>query len=432
MNQEKIYEKKIAELEKELNELKNSGSNIKEFRNWIFTKFMLGKKLEQSLTENIKEIRSGKIPNDEQLGNLTASILKRLFRIHLVTFFIALVPLLLLFQQNRILSSQTTLFEKQNEKLDNQNELLSKQNEYFDKQNLRLDQQTYLLESQRRSSLSFEFNSILNNINNQLEKSDRISNSLKGRIIAISRSLKPYKYLNNNGKLIEKPLSPERGQLLIALTNSDIKKSQLQEIFESGDFSYSDLGSEDIEGGLILKEINFAKINLKKSNLRNVQFYDCTFTDGDISKSDLFSTFFTSCILDEVDLSTASLSITHFRNTSLQDTEFGGNYCNQLRFKDCFLPRAEYFFDYSNVKSNIASNVNLEGAFVPNKNWLYNFANQNTKGQYNGKYYLRTVKRLIPNGSNELVNKYQIEEDKTYKNTANLTDETVYYKIIEK
>ncbi len=432
MNQKEKYEKKITELENELNRLKKRRSQLKEFRNWIFSRFMLGKGLEQSLTENITEIRSGKIPNDEQLGNLTASIIKRLFRIHFITFLIALIPLILLFQQNRILRSQTTLFEKQNEKLDSQNELFSKQNEYFDKQNLRLDQQTYLLESQRRSSLSFEFNSILNNINDQLEKSKQISNSLKGRIIAISRSLKPYKYLNNNGKLIDKPLSPERGQLLIALTNSDIDKTQLQEIFEAGDFSYSDLGSEDIEGGLIFRDINFTKINLKKSNLRNVQFYDCTFAKGDISKCDLFSSFFTNCILDDVDLSTSSLAITHFINTSLKNTEFGGNYYNQIKFKGCFLPKAEKFFDYSNVKSNVASNVSLDGAFVPNKNWLYNFANQNTKGQYNGKYYLRTVKRLIPSGAKELVKKYKIEENKTYKNTTNKKDEVIYYKIIVK
>ena len=45
-----------------------------------------------------------------------------------------------------------------------------------------------------------------------------------GRISALSRSLKQYRFLDPaTGQLIEKPLSPERGQMVLTLVASSIK-----------------------------------------------------------------------------------------------------------------------------------------------------------------------------------------------------------------
>lgn len=424
---EKNLERKIKLLEKELEDFKKKGKKKKEFFNWTIKKFLLGQRLEDAIHSNLSKVKNREIPNNEEISNLIGAIIRKILKTRLITILIAIIPILLLFQQNRILNSQSKLFEKQNEKVDKQNQLIEQQNSMFQVQNNRLEQQTYLVESQRRATLSFEFNSILNKIDEQLSKERKISNSLLGRIVAISRSLKPYRYLDKHGKLIEKQLSPERAQLLTALTKSDLDKKQLQEIFEQGDFSYSDLGSEYIEGGLIFTDIDFTKINLNKANLRNVQFTGCKFINSNLKKSNLFSTFFIDCILDGSKLSVADLAVTHFWNSSLKDVEFGGNNYNQIRFKGCYLPHPEFIFDYSNMKSNLANNVDFEEAFVPLKNWFEILAKLKSSSK-NGM----VSKRLPPQNTLKLMTEYRVDVSKSYKNKVNILDKTKYYKVYKK
>ncbi len=424
---EKSLERKLKVLEKELEDFKKKEKKKKEFFNWTVKKFLLGQRLEDAINSNLSKVENREVPNNEEISNLIGAIIRKILKTRLITILIAIIPIILLFQQNRILNSQSKLFEKQNEKVDKQNLLIEQQNSMFQVQNNRLEQQTYLVESQRRATLSFEFNSILNRIDEQLSKEKKISSSLLGRIVAISRSLKPYKYLDNRGTLISKPLSPERAQLLTALTKSDLDKKQLQEIFEQGDFSYADLGSEYIEGGLIFTDIDFTKINLNKANLRNVQFTGCKFIDSNLKKSNLFSAFFINCILDGSKLSVADLAVTHFWNTSLKDVELGGNDYNQIRFKGCYLPHPKFIFDYGNMKSNLANNVDFDGAFVPIENWfevLAKLKNSSNNGIES--------KRLPPENTLKLITEYRIDISKVYNNKINPLDKTSYYKVYKK
>ena len=102
-----------------------------------------------------------------------------------------------------------------------------KQNKLIEKQNYRVEQQTHLIEASRRSSQMFVMSDVLSDLNKELENPKnidrKISKTLTGRIISLSSAMKPYKYLEND-TLIKRALSPERGQLLITLLESNIIK----------------------------------------------------------------------------------------------------------------------------------------------------------------------------------------------------------------
>lgn len=165
------------------------------------------------------------------------------------------------------------------------NGLVQQQNQYIIEQNV-------LQESARRSALVFELSSILDEIDEELDdagiekgaiqtrgKNDeagskpiegrprrrdidnpplyRLSARLTGRIVALSRSLRPYRFLDDNGVLQEKSLSPERAQLLLSLMDSGI---DMEEINHSAvTFNQADLRGAD------LSEFDFTHIKMKQA-----------------------------------------------------------------------------------------------------------------------------------------------------------------------
>lgn len=124
-------------------------------------------------------------------------------------------------------------------------------NKILTEQNTKFDNQNQLIEADRRSSLVFLFNNIMDAIDRELKTPVRdstllvdvnghkgkISNQLAGRIIALSRRLQPYRmYDYDTDSLSKKLISPERGQLLINLLESNIDTISLSAIYKRGIF----------------------------------------------------------------------------------------------------------------------------------------------------------------------------------------------------
>jgi hypothetical protein len=121
--------------------------------------------------------------------------------------------------------------------------------ERMEQQNALIKTQNILAEASRRASLNFEMTAILDQIvglhdepNEEIrEIRDRL---LIARIAAFSRALKPYRILDERGNL-SRPLSPERGQLLIALEAAGLR---VQGVIDAGAvFSDADLEGAKIE-----------------------------------------------------------------------------------------------------------------------------------------------------------------------------------------
>ncbi|WP_103072226.1 pentapeptide repeat-containing protein [Aquimarina sediminis] len=214
----------------------------------------------------------------------------------------------------------------------NQNKLFETQNQKIQDQNKRIEQQTHLAEASRRSSQMFIMGEVLSDLNAELKDSKNkkkvLSSTLTGRIISLSRAMKPYRYLVND-TLIDLPSSPERGQLLISLLKSKIDGTFLEEE--------------------ILSDSYFASAELERVNLENASLGGASLRNADLSGSDL----------NHANLAYTNLSNANLEGTNLDDTNL--NYAN--------LSRANLhhtiltFADLTNIKS-------LDSAKVHRYDWI--------------------------------------------------------------
>lgn len=265
----------------------------------------------------------------------------------------------------------------------NQNKLLNQQNELLTLQNIRLSQQTYLQEAERRSALILLMGNLLDALDNELKDdigqpgARDLSPQLIGRIIALSSGLKPYRYLDNDS-LIQKEISPERGQLLLSIISSEVDNGSLRRIFQSADFSFAELQGAALAGEF-LEGINLREADLSKANLNGARLLG-----ADLNKTDL-----SGAILAGADLRKANLSETDLRETFITNVDFRGAslYGADLRGVD---------LTDSDLRRSFLREALLDSAAVPNFGWLATTAGMPRDSiiglQYlNDEYYLDSV-----------------------------------------
>lgn len=265
----------------------------------------------------------------------------------------------------------------------NQNKLLTQQNELLTNQNIRLTQQTYLQEAERRSALILLMGNLLDALDKELkddigQKGVRdLSPQLVGRIIALSSGLKPYRYLESDS-LIAQEISPERGQLLLSILSSEVDNGTLRRIFQSADFSFSELQGAALAGEF-LEGINLRNADLSKANLNGARL-----PGADLNKADL-----SGAILAGTDLRKANLSETDLRETFITEVDFRGAslYGTDLRGVD---------LSDSDLRRSFMREALLDSAVVPDFHWLeaINPVQRDSIigiGYLNDQYYLDSV-----------------------------------------
>lgn len=248
----------------------------------------------------------------------------------------------------------------------NQNKLLTQQNALLERQSVRLDQQTYLQEADRRSSLIFLMGNLLDAMDKEL-KADvgqpgirDISPQLIGRVIALSKSLRPYRYLAGDS-LVVREISPERGQLLLSLVTSQIDNTSIRRIFQAADFSYADmsgavLSSEYLSGinlafadlsGAVLDETDLSRANLSNAVLVNAIFAHANLREARLRESNLENAYFDSADLQNANcyaanlrgakLNGANLNNTHFSQADLNLADLSGALLSKTHFEGASL-----------------------------------------------------------------------------------------------
>ncbi len=279
----------------------------KKWKSTLFKKTVVGEDLVETIQDTLEEF-----PNVQKntWAKLGGNLIYRFTRIGIVALLIAMIPIILLFQQNL--------------KIDHQNELITDQT-------ARLEEQTYLQEADRRSSLVFLFSNIMDAMDKELKeandnKSQRIlSDQLIGRIVALSHMLKPYHYLEE-GFITKKPLSPERGALLLNLVHSKIELKSLSKIFDEGDFTYSDLR------GRTLRRCNLSRLNLRNSNLENTTFHLDTFYSSSFINANMKNAFFVHSRIKNSRFQFSNLSSCHFSHCNMVGNNFNGAILKDAKF----------------------------------------------------------------------------------------------------
>lgn len=300
----------------------------------------------------------------DTLAELSAQIVWRLTRIGVIGLVIAGLPVWLLMQQNRLISSQTTLMDKQTRLLESQDASFKKQNELFETQNINLDTQSVylrrqndllnyqntrsdkqislmdyqntlldnqnyrlnlqnnLIEAERRGALVILMGNILDQIDAEIqsEKEDKLKKGLKinldtikynlsdpliGRIVGLSQGFLPYRYLEGD-TLTPRAVSPERGQLLLALINSGLNSVTLEKIYESAKFEFAYFNDANLKGAF-LKEINLNGADLRNANLAEANLWGAYLMDANLSRATLEGTDLRGAILTNANLGGALL-----------------------------------------------------------------------------------------------------------------------------
>ena len=256
----------------------------------LIARMLAGRSLKTSIYNSIQEFNEQKRISLHTTSNLVASLIKRLTRIGVVALLIALLPTTLMIYQNNLLKIQ----------------------------NKKIQDQTFLAEASRRSAQMFIMGDVLSDINTELRGSTILSNTLTGRVVSLSRAMKPYKYIDSqNDELIEKYISPERGQLLITLCKSGINRSFfVDEILQECDFTKSELTNANLIGK-VLTEVNLDDSNLSGAELRGVDAKRASLKNVNLKNADLEDANLSAADLTNADLSGAFLTNTNLRKANL-------------------------------------------------------------------------------------------------------------------
>ena len=147
-----------------------------------------------------------------------------------------------------------------------------------------------------------------------------LSDALIGRIVSLSQALRPYRYLEND-VLINQPLSPERGQLLISLTNSNLHASTYEKLFQKADFSYADLKHANFDGYYI-KGIELSFANLQDASFRNSVLEYANLTKANLQGAKFEETYMNGIKLNDANLQNSYLTNVKMTHATLKNTDF--------------------------------------------------------------------------------------------------------------
>lgn len=285
-----------------------------------------------------------------------------------------------------------------------QNSLLKEQNEKLDKQNEKTDFQIITAEAQRRADLTAELFAILRQVEdltsqsgaryelskvcvNRYAADDPIRNpnmvdgcasdakkmlvlppGLTGRIRALAASATPHFTVQiSRGEswvfsTSGKPLSRQRGQLLIGLAASGVDFAKLGADFRYADVSDANLDDANLSGiradGANFSGSTLERAILKNASLRDVNFYRAKLIGTDARDSSLSNADFSSSKLDFVD----------FGGSTLENVGFYSAFIRSVRFSEANLFRTSFLnADLANVtisESNIVSNRSRPGVGI--------------------------------------------------------------------
>lgn len=195
--------------------------------------------------------------------------------------------------------------------------LILNQNKLFEIQNKRIEQQTYLIEAERRSSQVFLISDVLSDLSSDLRANKVVSEEVLGRVIGLTKSMKPYKYLSNDS-LISNILSPEKGQLFISLIHCGLDSTKYNELLQKCDFSFAEISNLD------LSYTNLIGCNFQNANFNNCNLTGAKFNDGNFSYATFKNTVFGSPNSKKTDFGNCDLTGANFENSSLMKVNMKG------------------------------------------------------------------------------------------------------------
>ncbi len=299
---------------------------------------------------------------------------------------------------------------------------LEDQNMLFEAQNEKIENQLHLAEAARRSALIIELSTVIGLITSQAKPADgsyiavaELGQPLIARIVALSRSLRPYRYIDYSSslsqaandaevyepvRLRDRALSPERGQLLVALLNVEIS-NYLVFARSAPDFSSSDLENVEFHPGLAkLSELTLSGSSFKNATINSISFEASTLIGVDFSGASLAGSSFS---IEEVE----NDIIAPKRRVDVTGSIFYGADLSDVMFNQAILTRSDFRHSLISGASFLNASLecsNFDGAIIDSINAFDNIddARALVDEQFFGSDFDKSMWTVVQeNGGNE-------------------------------
>jgi uncharacterized protein YjbI with pentapeptide repeats len=222
-------------------------------------------------------------------------------------------------------------------------------------QNKKVIELTEMVQSMRRGNQVLLMSNVLDKVDEELNASPdgMLSDATIARIVALSHSLKPYRYFVGDS-LSEKQLSPERGQLLLALSLMKIDSVSFRRIRTEGNFLGADLSNSDLSG------LDLSGIDLSDANLSDADLREADLGESILKRASLLAANLERADLTMTNLERANLSWTDMNGAKLHKTYLDGADLNSSRLRYADLTEAS--LRYADLTSVLFDRSRLSGA----------------------------------------------------------------------
>ncbi len=239
-------------------------------------------------------------------------------------------------------------------------------------QDVTIAEQNKIIASVKQSNLVFQTSSLMADIKRELQgkQSNKLSDEMLLRIVSLSKAFQPYR-ASEGDSLSDKSLSPERGQLLLALTTVVRDSAIFAQIKRSTSFAGADLNGANLNGadlsgadlkGANLQDADLSNANLRGAAMKGANLWGANLNSANLSKADLEiadlrwarmnDIIIKAAKLNGADLSNAQLIKANLNRSTFLWAKFNGAMLN-----DANLQRAD-FLGASMQKANL-ENTNM-------------------------------------------------------------------------
>ncbi len=359
-------EEENKRLKAELNAIETSKKEKKSRRlRWTkrLSSSIMGRNLKSAITNFFTELEEKRSVSKNTVSDLLSAIFMRVTRIGVYLILTSLLPTLFLLFQVYYLR--------------NQNELITIQNR-------RAQEQTHLQEADRRSMMTGVLDDMIKEVTTEgYRNNGKISKVSSTRLIALSKILKPYNYLEND-QLIKKPLSPERGYLLLSLLESNLDlgiildNNTRESLLSQIDFSFAELKNASLTSldlnSIFLDNANLNTSNFTKSTFIKASFINASLVDVNFYKSDILRCDFSKADLTGASFADSSLNQVIFDNAILTNVNFSNCDLTKVSLNDAQIIGAK--FDNAIVSNNW---IEKQKDFLTSDNYDYLYDNYRIK-----------------------------------------------------
>ncbi|MEM9918363.1 MAG: pentapeptide repeat-containing protein [Bacteroidota bacterium] len=287
-------------------------------------------------------------------------------------------------------------------------------------QNQRLEQEAALIASADRGHFLLLMRNLLTKVDRELQEGTegRLQEKTIARIAALSYSLKPYAYVVQGGVAAQK-LSPERGQLLLALVNMEIDSSVFAQIkfrttFAGADLRRADLRATDLSGvnleGADLVEADLRNSNLEGANLKAANLWGANLRNAKLNRAEAKNAVLSWAEMHAADLRNIDLSGADLTSTKLRKANLNGSKLKFVQMDGAFLNNANLVgadLMWANLRRANLSDANLRKASLK---WT-TFKETNLYGVTVGQAdWMAQLKKWRVKGVSEVETQYQLVE----------------------